>query len=158
MSLRIYVCGINTKNHLNIFVQLFSQELCWKQIDLSCLINIHEPLFWLACCFLSDAWLGQPQVTRVMSGRRHNYVTALAAKQRSGPFKPAQIRLQKELKISSCCDVGWLNEWTGQKRSSNMIAFAAHATYQKRLNKVLSFVVMGASEDFLYLTNMLCMK
>jgi len=28
--------------------------------------NIHEPLFWLACCFLSDAQPGQPQVTRVM--------------------------------------------------------------------------------------------
>ncbi len=26
-----------------------------------------------------------------------------------GPFKPAQIRLHKELKISSCCDVGCPN-------------------------------------------------
>ncbi len=33
---------------------------------LACLINIHEPVFWLACCVLSDARLGQPQVTRVM--------------------------------------------------------------------------------------------
>ncbi len=66
MSLRIYICGISFKNHLNIFLQLFSQELGWKQIDLSGLINIHEPLFWLACWFLSDARLGQPQVTRVM--------------------------------------------------------------------------------------------
>ncbi len=54
------------QKHLNIFVQLFSQELCWKQIDLSSLINIHDPLFWLACCFLRDVRLGQPQVTRVM--------------------------------------------------------------------------------------------
>ncbi len=30
---------------------------------LACLINIHEPLFWLACCFLNDARPGQPQVT-----------------------------------------------------------------------------------------------
>ncbi len=36
-----------------------------------------------------------------------------------------------------------------------MIAFAAHASYQKRFNKVLSFVVMGTSEDFLHLTNAL---
>ncbi len=35
----------------------------------------------------------------------------------------------------------WLNERTGQKPSSNMIAFAAHTSYQKRFNKVLSFVV-----------------
>ncbi len=41
---------------------------------------------------------------------------------------------------------------TGQKRSSKMPAFAAHTSYQKRFNKVLSFVVMGASEDFLHLT------
>ncbi len=39
-----------------------------------------------------------------------------------------------------------------------MIAFAAHTSYEKRLDKVLSFVVMGASEDFLHLTNMSCMK
>ncbi len=32
------------------------------------------------------------------------------------------------------------NELTGQKRSSNMIAFAAHTSYQKRFNKVWSFV------------------
>ncbi len=31
-----------------------------------------------------------------------------------------------------------------------MLAFAAYA-YQKRFNKVLSFVVMGASKDFLHL-------
>ncbi len=36
-----------------------------------------------------------------------------------------------------------------------MIAFAAHVSYQKRFNKVLSFVVMGTSEDFLHLTNAL---
>ncbi len=54
------------QKYLNIFVQLFSQELFWKQIDLSGLINIHEPLFWLACCFLRDVRLGQPQVTKVM--------------------------------------------------------------------------------------------
>ncbi len=35
-----------------------------------------------------------------------------------------------------------------------MIAFAAHTPYQKMLNSVLSFVVMGASEDFLHLTTM----
>ncbi len=33
-----------------------------------------------------------------------------------------------------------------------MLAFAAHTSYQKRFNKVLSFVVMGASEDFLHVT------
>ncbi len=44
------------------------------------------------------------------------------------------------------------------KLSSNMIAFAAHTSYQKRFNKLLSFVVMGASDDFLHLTNMSCMK
>ncbi len=33
-----------------------------------------------------------------------------------------------------------------------MLAFAAHTFYQKRFNKVLSFVVMGTSEDFLRLT------
>ncbi len=33
-----------------------------------------------------------------------------------------------------------------------MIAFGAHTCYQKRFNKVLYFVVMGASEDFLHLT------
>ncbi len=33
-----------------------------------------------------------------------------------------------------------------------MLVFAAHTSYQKRFNKVLSFVVMGASEDFLHLT------
>ncbi len=41
---------------------------------------------------------------------------------------------------------------------SNMMAFAAHASYQKKFNKVLSFVVMGASEDFLHITYMSCMK
>ncbi len=39
----------------------------------------------------------------------------------------------------------------------NDLGFAAH-TYQKRLNKVLSFVVLGTSEDFLHLTNMSYMK
>ncbi len=39
--------------------------------------------------------------------------------------------------------------WTGQKQSSKMLAFAAHTSYQKRFNKVLSFVVMGVSKDFL---------
>ncbi len=33
-----------------------------------------------------------------------------------------------------------------------MLAFVAHTSYQKRFNKVLSFVVMGVSEDFLHLT------
>ncbi len=60
----IYIYGISTQNHLNLFLQLFSHVL--KQIDLSCVININEPIFWLACCFLSDAQLGQPQVTRIM--------------------------------------------------------------------------------------------
>ncbi len=36
-----------------------------------------------------------------------------------------------------------------------MLAFAAHTSYQKRFNKVLSFVVMGASEDFLHLTTVM---
>ncbi len=39
-----------------------------------------------------------------------------------------------------------------------MLVFAAHTSYQKRFNKVLSFVVMGASEYFLHLTTMSCMK
>ncbi len=34
-----------------------------------------------------------------------------------------------------------------------MIAFAAHTSYQKRFSKVWSFVVVGASEDFLHLTS-----
>ncbi len=33
MSLRIYICGISTKNHLNIFVQLLFQELFQEQED-----------------------------------------------------------------------------------------------------------------------------
>ncbi len=92
MSLRIYICGISTKNHVIYF--------CAKNRSiLARLINIHEPFFWLACCFLSDARLGQPQVTRVMWRRRHNYVTALVGsktnkgKTGGGPFKPAQIWL-----------------------------------------------------------------
>ncbi len=150
----IYICGISTKNHLNIFVQLFSQELCWKQIDL---INIHETLFWLAGCFLSDAWLGQPQVTRVMLGRHHRYVTALSWKKNKGggPFKPAQIHIPAAtVRQKNCVRQLWLN---AMKQSPNKITFAAH-TCQKRFNKVLSFVVMGASEDFLHLMTMLCMK
>ncbi len=44
----------------------------------------------------------------------------------------------------------WLNaikrvDWT--ERLSNLIAFAAYTSYQKRFNNV-SFDVMGASEDF----------
>ncbi len=50
----------------------------------------------------------------------------------------------------------WLNERTGQKLSSKMLAFAEHA-YQKRFNKVLSFVVIGASEDFFHLIMSVCM-
>ncbi len=34
-----------------------------------------------------------------------------------------------------------------------MLVFAAHTSYQKRFNKVLSFVVMGAPDNFLHLTN-----
>ncbi len=34
------------------------------------------------------------------------------------------------------------------KPSSKMLTFAVHTSYKKRFNKVLSFVVMGASEDF----------
>ncbi len=30
-----------------------------------------------------------------------------------------------------------------------MLTFAAHTSYQKRLNKVMSFIVIGASKDFL---------
>ncbi len=74
MSLRIYICGIHTKNHiyiyLNIFVQLF-QELFQEQVDFG----------------LSNSY-----------------------------------------------------------------------SYQKRFDKVLSFVVMGASEDLLHLNTLLCMK
>ncbi len=110
-----------------------------------------------------------------------------------GPFKPAQIRLHKELKISSCCDVGCQNrhstgsnlklyripaatarqknrrhvvkrdKMSGLDRndhqklknpSKKMLAFAAHTSYQKRFNKVWSFVVMDyglcyVSKDFL---------
>ncbi len=47
-------------------------------------------------------------------------------------------------------------DWT--ETIVNMIAFAAQTSYQKKLNKVLSFVVMGASEDFLHLMTMSCMK
>ncbi len=31
-----------------------------------------------------------------------------------------------------------------------MLAFAVHTSYQKRFNKVLYFVVMGACKDFLH--------
>ncbi len=37
-----------------------------------------------------------------------------------------------------------------------MFAFAGHTSYQKRFNKVLPFVVMGGSEDFLHLTTEVC--
>ncbi len=51
----------------------------------------------------------------------------------------------------------WLNEikrvdWT----ETTVKHDAAHTSNQKRFNKVLYFVVMGASEDFLYLTYMSC--
>ncbi len=39
-----------------------------------------------------------------------------------------------------------------------MLAFVAHASYKTRFKKVWSFVVMAASEDFLHLTTILCMK
>ncbi len=32
MSLRIYICGISTKNHLNIFLQLLFQELFLEKV------------------------------------------------------------------------------------------------------------------------------
>ncbi len=101
-----------------------------------------------------------------------------------GPFKTVLIRLHTELKIyfvvmlDARFDVvktpflnfkGYLlplpdkkplttvvkqdKTSTGQKWSR----ISAH-TYQKRFNKVLSFVVMGTSEDFLHLTNMSYMK
>ncbi len=38
-----------------------------------------------------------------------------------------------------------------------MLMFAAHTSYQKSFNKVLSFVVMCASEDFLYEIMSVCM-
>ncbi len=38
-------------------------------------------------------------------------------------------------------------DWTDRQKSSRLQA--AHTSYQKRLNKVLSFVVMGESKDFL---------
>ncbi len=31
-----------------------------------------------------------------------------------------------------------------------MLTFVAHTSYQKRFNKVLSFVVMGTSKDLFY--------
>ncbi len=36
-----------------------------------------------------------------------------------------------------------------------MFVFAAHTSYQKMFNKVLSFVVMGTSKDFLHLTTVM---
>ncbi len=48
---------------------------------------------------------------------------------------------------------------TGQKRSSKMLALrlqAARTLITK--GSILSFVVMSASEDFLYLTTVMCMK
>ncbi len=47
---------------------------------LACLINIHESLFWLACCFLSDARLGQPQgklEAAHSNQRRFGYIRSL---------------------------------------------------------------------------------
>ncbi len=49
------------------------------------------------------------------------------------------------MKLTHICQI---NKWTAQKPSSNMVALAAATSYQKRFNKVLSFVVMGASEVF----------
>ncbi len=54
----------------------------------------------------------------------------------------------------------WLNVIKRADRNNRKksIAFAVHTSYQKSFNKVMCFVVMGASEDFLDLTTMLCMK
>ncbi len=61
----IYICGISTKNNIFFYSSSLRSSAEYRSI-LACLINIHKPLFWLACFFLSDARLGQPQVTRVM--------------------------------------------------------------------------------------------
>ncbi len=37
-----------------------------------------------------------------------------------------------------------------------MLVFTAHASYQKRFNKVLSFVVIGGSNDFLCISRLCC--
>ncbi len=40
-----------------------------------------------------------------------------------------------------------------------MLVFASHTSYQKMFNKVLSFVLMGAFEDFLHLMSVcMCVK
>ncbi len=46
-----------------------------------------------------------------------------------GQFKPAQIRLHKELKISSCCDVGCQNRCS---RGSNLTFLRITAARQKK--------------------------
>ncbi len=101
------------------------------------------------------------------------------------PFKPAQIWLHKELKISSCCDFGCQNRHntaSNYKFDHILAATARHKKKQRQLwlnaikraemdrndrlklshlqrtllirnifNKVLSFIIMGRSED-LHLT------
>ncbi len=69
------------------------------------------------------------------------------------------LRLQFEISRHTCCLCQtkkrrqlWLNEikredWT-ETVVKQMLVFAAHTSFQKRFNKVLSFVVMGASNDF----------
>ncbi len=47
---------------------------------------------------------------------------------------------------------------SGLDRNGRQKCSCLQRTYQKRFNKVLYFVVTGASEDFLHLTNMSCMK
>ncbi len=53
------------------------------------------------------------------------------AETEGGQFKPAQIRLHKELKISSCCDVGCQNRCS---RGSNLtfLRITAAAARQKK--------------------------
>ncbi len=73
-----------------------------KRSILACLINIHEPLFWLACCFMSDARPDQPQITS--QGRRHNYVTALGGS-KNAHSNQCKFSNTKSLKYLACCDV-----------------------------------------------------
>ncbi len=44
-----------------------------------------------------------------------------------------------------------------RNKTSRLEGNDRHASYQKRFNKVLSFVVMGTSEGFLHLRTMSCM-
>ncbi len=53
-----------------------------------------------------------------------------------------------------------LDKTTGLDRNHHQTLSrdAAHASYQKRFNKVLSFVVMGSSEDLMNMSVCMCVK